>query len=48
MIPIKECREVLGKPAKDMSDERVKEFRNSISRFVEIALDDYFNSFNKK
>jgi hypothetical protein len=48
MISIENCRKELGKPAEGMSDERVKEVRDSIERFVEIALDDYFDSFDKK
>jgi len=47
MLPIEKCREILGDTAIGMSDEQIIEVRNSLYELGEMALDQYFEDFNK-
>lgn len=48
MLTIEKCREELGEVAKDMTDEQVKEVRDSLYAMAELALDTYIERCNMK
>ncbi len=48
MLSIEKCREILGKEAVDMSDERIMELRDSLYVLGKMALDQYFEDTFKQ
>jgi hypothetical protein len=48
MLSIEKCREILKKEEIDMSDEKIKELRDSLYVLGEMALDQYFEDLKNK
>jgi len=46
MLNIEECRKVLGDTANNMTDEEIKEVRDSLYVMAELALDTYIEKCN--
>jgi hypothetical protein len=51
MLTLKQCKELLGKEAKELTDQEIIEMRNWLSDFAEIIMDcevsELFENYSK-